>query len=198
MANLCLSEFIITAEHSALVEFTNKLDSWMQSNKSLSEILKKSEVKFDDTLLFNGGYVNCFELIDTNLYIYIDFRWSPSVEPIKLLLQKYLPNASFVYTAEEPGMCLYMTTNPDYIGKYFFDNFQETSELSEIEKILYDSHPEIHCSFSQIAAEKVKEIIHILIPTTESITKIDTLLTKWEESHFNEVAHFHKWEEGEC
>lgn len=198
MANICMSEFIITAEHSALVEFTEKLDNWMNSSKSLYEILKLSEIEFDDSLLVNGGYVNYFDLVDTKLYIDIDFKWSPAIEPIRLILKKYLPEASFVYTAEEPGMCLYMTTNPDYIGKYFFDNFQETSELSETEKILYDSHPEIHCSFSQIAAEKVKEIIHILIPTTKSITKIDTLLTKWEESNFNEMAHFHKWEEGEC
>ncbi len=54
--------------------------------------------------------------------------WGPMLKMWLDIIDKYCPGAEFVYTAEESGNGLYQTNDPDYIGKYYVDSWENEVE----------------------------------------------------------------------
>lgn len=49
--------------------------------------------------------------------------WGPMNELWLALIDKYIPEAKLIYTAEESGMCVYISNDPDMFGKYYIDSW---------------------------------------------------------------------------
>lgn len=49
--------------------------------------------------------------------------WGPMNELWIALIDKYIPGAKFIYTAEESGMEVYITNDPDMTSKFYIDSW---------------------------------------------------------------------------
>ena len=61
--------------------------------------------------------------------------WSPQLSVYSLLQKKFAPNCKLFFTGEEPGCDVYVTNDPEYIGKWLVD--VETNEDSDCESLWY-------------------------------------------------------------
>ncbi len=84
--------------------------------------------KSDFEKLYCRGYVvdDTFYENVNEITIETETAWEPMLEMWQVLLDKYLPDAEFIYTAAQQGDGIYETNDPDYQGKYVVDVCDES------------------------------------------------------------------------
>lgn len=120
--------------------------------------------------------------------------WAPMIKMWVALINKYLPGGKLIYTAEECSCDVYLTNDPEYAEKYYYDSWGETGSLTNAEKERYEKCEAAHESCEKLSFEELKEIINTLIPQSVGLETEEELLKKWEDSNFRNLAIFHKWE----
>ncbi len=75
------------------------------------------------------GSVNSLEPEDEEtLRLVTETAWGPLNDIWVDLIRKYIPGSRFYYTAEESGMGIYLSNNPDYKNKYCLDSWNDSVE----------------------------------------------------------------------
>ena len=114
------------------------------------------------------------DLHDDQITIYTETAWSPMVQLWVKVLERYLPDAELIYSAEETGCGIFWTNDPTLAGRYCIDSWNND--------IMSD--PELSES------EAVKLLKEQLV-TVEN--DIDTLIKMLEDSDIEDVS-INKWE----
>ena len=147
MPNWCVTDITIHHENEKELEiFYEKLDEWLNHaymendfGSWLGNIVGNSGIGTIDTgketdLRCRGSVIYISEPSDGELTISTETAWVPMIKMWVKLLDKYLPDAELIYTAEEPGCEIYYTNDPSIAGIYMFDIWDDTNidiELSD-------------------------------------------------------------------
>lgn len=205
MPNWCLNCItIIGPSVDATKNFYNLIEEW--SSKQFCD--NRFGLNWLGNIVGNSGIDNPedgkIECRGRMTYIYYDNKreiqidtetaWGPMNEMWTSLIERYLPDGEFYYTAEEPGNEVYLTNDPDYIEKYYFDNWGEERCLTKAEKRRYQKCVDAHESRETLSFDEIKAIINALIPRSIDLETEEELLDKWNESNFRDLAAIHKWE----
>ena len=189
MANWCFTKITINHEdESKLKELERLINEWTSKNYKengfglnwLGNIVGNSSIGTVDenpeTDLRCRGSLQYMECIDNQLIIDTETAWSPMLKMWQKLLDKYLPDAELIYTAEECGAGLYSTNDPCMQGCYYVDNWNIKDVDSDME-----------------ASETyVVEILQKLLETDES--DVEKLIGMFEDSEHSDNMSIHKWD----
>ena len=134
MPNWCWTRITINHESEKEIEKLNKLiDEWTSKDymdngfghEWLGNIVLGSGVGTVDTNaetdLWCRGSITYREVNGNQLLIDTETAWSPILKMWVKLLEKYLPDAELIYTAEECGCGLYSTNDPSMKDCYYID-----------------------------------------------------------------------------
>lgn len=134
MPNWCISTVSIHSNKKEIELLWNKLQEATSANPEgadfgnmwLGNLVLHVGKKWEDVDC-RGAISWMNKTSDNIIDIDVESAWSPQLEPIKLMAEKYAPNASVYYTAEEPGCELYYTNDPDMVGKYIVGTWMHWS-----------------------------------------------------------------------
>ena len=116
--------------------------------------------------------------IDRNgneLIINTETAWAPMMQIWKKVIDKYLPDAEILYTAEECDCGLYYTNDPDVQNHYCIDSW----DCEEIE------------SDYEATEDRVIEVLQELLDTAEN--DIETLFEMFEDSNCFDSMSINEW-----
>lgn len=191
MPNWCFTDITIYHEdENALEDFNIKLDKWISKDymengfghKWLGNIVGNSGIGTIDmgenTDIRCRGLLLDNDLCDNRLHIQTETAWTPMLLMWAKLIDKYLPGAELIFSAEEGGCGLYVTNDPDLEGKYVIDCFDYDKYKIEND--------------SEVSEKYVKEVLQQLLNTTE--TDIDKLMDLFKKSDFTDGIYINKWE----
>lgn len=189
MANWCSTKIIITHESEEKIEELEKLlkncmrTNYMENGFGLNwlgNIVGNSGIGTVDTGkqtdLRCRGYVDYINRCENELTINTETAWVPMLEMWVKLLEKYLPDAEMIYNAEEYGCGICCTNDPDLIGKYVLDSWDDEIE-SEYE----------------MDSETLVKFLQEFMNVTE--TDVEKLLSLTYERDYE--FSIHQWEEKE-
>lgn len=136
MPNWCYTQITISHDDQKEIDkLYNLIEEWTSKNYKQSDfgnywlgnIVGNSGI---DT--WDGDFkIRCRgRLFDLNksekeLYIATETAWTPMLRMWLKILEKYSPDAQLIYTAEEPGCCIYVTNNLDLKDKYIIDDWSD-------------------------------------------------------------------------
>lgn len=193
MSNWCITRINITNNDvNELIKFNDLISLWTSKNYMensfgtdwLGNIVLGAGIGTVDSNLCSDvecrGMITYCELIDNELLIDIESAWRPPLQMLKLLLSKYLPNATLVYDAEESSQNLYETNNPNLKDLYVIEKWSSNQKLDWIE---YDR---------EASMSEVISILQRLLncPNSESLDKMLSLLS---QSEYSESISVNKW-----
>ena len=121
------------------------------------------------SLYFNNGHIS----------LSTETAWAPMMKMWILICDKYLPDATILYTAEEPGMCIYETNDPDVIGMYYIDVWEPPEEF-ENEEPVYEAEEDYTIEFLQRAMKTDESDIEKLLKMADDIEEPWFAIHKWE------------------
>ena len=189
MPNWCSTRITINYEsREKLQELLDLVEKWTKSDYEkngfglswLGNVVGNSGVGTvstgQSTDLHCRGYINSLELFDNQFIIDTETAWTPMLKLWIKVLEKYLPGATLLYTAEECGNNIYYTNDPDLVGCYYIDAWDVPG---------IDSN-------ESVPADKVISILQELLKSTE--TDIDELINLISASEYSEGLAIHKWE----
>lgn len=189
MPNWCETNVYIKHEDSNAIKYLcGKLEEWTNKNymengfghKWLGNVVLGAEVGTVDTDpktdLWCRGRIEDISCNDNEISIYTDTAWSPILGLWIKVVEKYIPGAELTYVACEPGCEVYFTDDPDLIGTYNIDP--------------YDNEEVDYCF--DASEKEVAQMLQKLLKTDES--NIDVLLEKFEESDYSGDIGIHQWE----
>lgn len=146
----------------------------------------------DDFHTDSGESIRCrgsliyYEVNGNSLNITTETAWGPMVRMWVLVCEKYLPGAQIYFTAEECGNCVYETNDPDYIGKYNIDIWDDPPEEFGDEESQYDIEEEYVVEFLQrVLKTDEKDIEKLLERANEELDWVG--IHKWEEVQLDSV-----------
>lgn len=187
MPNWCITN--ITIKHENVNTFEKLLDDWTAKNYCenefglswLGNILGNSGVDFmdEETEKFSvrcRGRICEYYVDGSELLITTETAWDPMLKMWYKIIDHYLPGAELIYTAEEPGMGVYQTSDPALEDCYLID------PLDDLGDIEYNS---------EATKETVVETLQHLLTSEE--TDIDKLLEAFVNSDYKEKLIIHKW-----
>ena len=190
MPNWCITRITINHENeSKLKELEKRITEWTSHNYKesdfglawLGNIVGNSEIGTIDenaeTDLRCRGWLNWMEYNDNQLLIDTETAWVPMLKMWSKLLEKYLPDAELIYSAEECGCELYSTNDPCMKDCYIVDNYDDVDGVE---------------SDWEATQEYVVDILQNLLKTEEN--DIEKLLKMFYESEFYDGMSIHKWE----
>ena len=190
MPNWCMTRITINHEdESKLKELESRITEWTSHNYKesdfglawLGNIVGNSEIGTIDekaeTDLRCRGWLNWMEYNDNQLLIDTETAWVPMLKMWSKLLEKYLPDAELIYSAEECGCELYSTNDPCMKDCYIVDNYDDIDGVE---------------SDWEATQEYVVDILQNLLKTEEN--DIEKLLKMFYESEFYDGMSIHKWE----
>lgn len=189
MPNWCLNRITINHENESKLEKLSKLiDEWTSKDYMengfghnwLGNIVLGSGVGTVDTNeetdLRCRGTITYSELYENQLIIDTETAWSPMLQMWVKVLDKYLPDAELIYSAEECGCGLYSTNDPCMKDCYIIDSW----DIDDID------------SDWAASEETVRITLQELLDTTE--TDIEKLLQMFEDSEHSDNMSIHKWD----
>ena len=191
MPNWCYTTITINHEdENKLKELENKIDELTSYNytdngfglKWLGNIVGNSGIgtinENSETDLRCRGSITYIENFGEQIIIDTETAWTPMLRMWVKLLEKYLPDAELIYSAQECGCEIYSTNDPDMVGKYIIDiwDYDEIGMESE-----WDA-----------TESSVVEFLQDLLKTENN--HIDELLKMFEESDLTEHMTVHKWD----
>lgn len=189
MPNWCYTEINIHHNNKKeLKKFYNLIQKWTSKNYKengvglqwLGNIVGNSGIgtidKRQNTDLFCRGKLNYIELNEDNISLGTETAWEPMLQMWLKLLEKYLPNAEFIYSAEEYNCALYITNDPNIVNKYNvatwdIDDFEAEYAITE-----------------ELLTTKLQKLLN----TTK--TNITTLLQMLQKSEYSQDVCIHQWE----
>ena len=118
MANTCMTTVTINGDQDELKCLAKIIDEAMNDPDPtrrgwLGHLLCDYEKEVS-----HRGEISYFEETDDQLFLDIETAWSPMMGPIKLIVERYAPNAEIIFTAEEPGSEIFVSNDPCVIGMY--------------------------------------------------------------------------------
>jgi len=136
MPNWCYTNITINHENETEVEKLEKLiNEWTSKNhmpngfdnKWLGNVVLGSGVGTVDTdketdLRCRGTIIDYYRT-GNELVISTETAWSPMLKMWVKVLEKYLPDAELIYSADECGFDINDTNDPDLVGKYILDYY---------------------------------------------------------------------------
>ena len=189
MPNWCFSSINIHHDNqSQLEDFMKLLELWTSSNAMengfgtswLGNIVLHSGVGTIDTRTDSDlrcrGALNALELCDGYICLQTETAWAPMLLMWKKIVDKYLPDATIYYTAEEDNCGFFVTNDPYYVGKYVIDAY----DIDDIE------------SDWEASEEEAIKTLQKVLETDE--TDITILLEAFEESDVSDRMSIHQWE----
>ena len=198
MPNWCYTNITINHESEAEVEKLEKLiEEWTSKDympngfghKWLGNVVLGSGVGTVDTDkatdLRCRGTICDYYRNGSELTINTETAWSPMMQMWVKILEKYLPGAELVYTAEEPGNGVWCTNDPALVNKWVIDYYGDGDIESDWEA----------------SEDTVREVLQELLNTTETdVDKlvrmawdedVDISVNKWDWTDLDEVV---SWE----
>jgi len=147
MSNYCATYIRIVGDHKE-VDLLYRLLEWAKEKVpngwigEIGNLLGVTDV-IDGFAYYRGtkNYIACrsrieeIDLDGNELDINVGDAWSPQLSVYSLLQKKFAPNCKLFFTGEEPGCDVYVTNDPEYIGKWLVD--VETNEDSDCESLWY-------------------------------------------------------------
>lgn len=129
MANWCFSRVTIVGPEEEITKLDQKIDEIPRGENDKYGLWLGSILKFlgdwkdedENPPCSCRGTLNYKEAFKDTLTLDIESAWSPHLGAISRLVNRYAPSAEIVYEAEEPGMCLYLSNDPDTVGNYCLD-----------------------------------------------------------------------------
>lgn len=189
MPNWCYTNITINHEDkNKLKELESKIDEFTSHNyiendfglNWLGNIVGNSGIGTVDenpeTDLSCRGSITYIESYENQLVINTETAWAPMLKMWVKLLEKYLPDAELIYSAEECGNGLYSTNDPCMKDCYVIDVW----DVNEVE------------SDWEASEYTVVILLQKLLKTENS--NIDELLRMFEESDFSYRMSIHKWD----
>jgi hypothetical protein len=188
MANLCSTDItLLSSDQAALKKIYDAIEqACSESSYGHAWIGRIGEILGVNRVVNGGSYeldsdkaicsrskVYQADLEDGQLRIYCEDDWSPYLTIYLRILQKFLKDGKLLYTAIEEGCEVYCSNDPDVIGTYVINVYDD--ELEEME--------DCWC----ISEEKVGKLIRKVMDTDE--TDIKKLVTMFEESDFESTIH---------
>lgn len=131
MPNWCSTQiFIKCASAKSAQKFKNTIDelrdkSTNEDKDYIGGLLESAGITHEG-YMHKRGFITYIENDDIFVTITSDDAWAPVLEPWVLLCDKYLFKYELQYYAVEPGMCLYMTNDPDYEDCYYVSTLEES------------------------------------------------------------------------
>ena len=192
MPNWCSTKIIISHEsENKLIAFNKLLDKWTSKDYMpngfghswLGNIVLGSEIGTVDedpnTDIRCRGWISYKDLYANELTIDTETAWAPMLHMWIRLVDKYLPDATIIYNAEEPGCGIYDTNDEDLIGKYILDSWDDNVESD------YEMEEETLIRELQRIIGTTETDINKLIKMTED-DDYDFSIHKWEYKNINE------------
>lgn len=189
MPNWCYTQIKIKDKN--VETFYKKIEEWTSHNYCengfgntwLGNIVGNSGIDNMDSGDFSvscrGSITDMFMENEDTLAICTETAWSPALRMWRILLNKYLPDATLTFIAEESSMGLYITNDPSYVGNYIIDTYDE----------------EIIDYMDNVSESRLREYLMDLLHTDEH--DIDKLLKMKEESVLDDAFSVHQWEKVE-
>lgn len=124
MANYCTTTIkIMHDDMDALNTLKKNIVKWVSSedwrkDKGLDLLVQNSGIKSASGFACDGYITAMKEPVDGILEITTDTKWIPMMQLWQAIVDKYLPDAALLYTASEPGFCIFETNDSSYVGKY--------------------------------------------------------------------------------
>lgn len=189
MPNWCSTTITINCQNEQkLKRFEEKLNEWMKGTENgfgdawLGNIVINSKIgtvnENSETDLRCRGSVVYMERFENQLVIDTETAWSPMLQMWQKLLEKYLPDAELIYSAEECGCGLYCTNDIELAGRYRIEIWGN-----------------INISYDNCWDASEKEVIGFLqklLKTSE--TNLDVLMSELKKSKFVDDIYIHQWE----
>lgn len=204
MPNWCFTSITIGhKDKDRLIDFYNKVEGWLKKSYKpndfdsysegwLGNIVGNANLSYWDkakgdfaTDLRCRGYVTNLELSGNAIHINTETAWGPMMRMWDLLCKKYLEDAEIWFTADEPGNCVYVSNDPDTIGKYNIEMYDEPPE----------GYEEIENDW-EVSEKGAVEILQKAFKTEES--DISKLIEMAEESGWIAVNQYSQLELSEC
>lgn len=163
-------------------DFDKYSEGWLGNivgNSGLAKWVKNGEREDFEPNISCRGYVTDIAFHDSNITINTETAWSPMMKIWDMLRERYLPDAEIFFTAEECGNLLFVSNDPDTIGKYYIDVYDEPPEDCEEIEMEYEASKDYAIQLLQKAFK-----------TDE--TDIDKLIEMANDSEWITV---HEWEE---
>ena len=201
MPNWCYTNIDIThTDKNKLKEFYDRIEAWTSKDYSengfgtnwLGNVIGNSGVaEYNNEkggfITSDGKNLSCRGSVlflgyneDGIIRMSQEDAWSPNLKLWKMVLDKYLPDATLIYTAEEPGCGIYETNNQDYEDKYIIDIYGDLPDDMNWES-MYEASEETVIQFCQDALKTDETDITKLL---EMVSDLDWVgINKWE--HFD-------------
>ena len=133
MSNSCFSRVIIVGPEEEITLLDNKIDEIPRGEHDKYGLWLGSILKYlgdwkeedENAPCSCRGTLNYKEAYKDTLTLDIESAWSPHLGAISRLVDRYAPGAEILYEAEEPGMRLYLSNDPDTVGKFYVDVWDE-------------------------------------------------------------------------
>ena len=124
---------------------------------------------------------------DEQITFYVSDAWCPHLKAFKLIAEKFAPTAELIFSAEEPGCLLFVSNDPSYNDRYYFDNWNECEfdyesnfDMSE-DELLNSLIPAVNRKFEkEFGGQKIKtyeDLVKFIEQTDQEFS-----IHKWEES----------------
>lgn len=122
------------------------------------------------------GRMTYKDLADNQLLIDTETAWSPMLKMWIALVERYLPDAEIIYTADECGCGLYCTNDPTLENCYIIDSW----DIDEVESDWEASEKTVIKTLQKLLNSKKR--------------KIDALLKEFEDSEYSDGMSINKWD----
>ena len=190
MPNWCHTDIYIHSENkNQLSELDMLIDEWTKENYMdngfgldwLGNIVGNSGIGTVDTNpetdLRCRGRLEYKDFYENTLHITTSTAWAPMLKMWQKLVDKYVPDAEIIYSAEEFGNGLLETNDPVYDGLYYIDSLRDDVETD------YEA-----------TEDDVRKVLQKLLGTDEN--DLDDLLWALDDSNIDDI-YIHKWIIGE-
>ena len=211
MPNWCYTSINIrTDKKGGLVPFANKVDAWVKEGTKIKNswdnswlgLLVEKGLEIDPV---DGPYEcrGSFYDFDINpdgdeISVGTETAWAPMLEMWYSLVEKYCPEGTrILWTAEESGMGIYVSNDPDYENKFYIDSWGEIEpewvvdedDARDVAQEVYDKYGNSDSNDfirNATGCKRVgKKIAQNFIKTAPMGKIIDFVETMWEEAELS-------------
>lgn len=171
MSNMCSTSINICSCDKELDALWSKLEEIKKAESediSLSCILEN--IGEDPNSIECRGYITCLERREGYIVLNTESVWSPALDPVVMLCDRYAPSATILYRAVEAGAGIYETNDLNLVGSYLIDIWD------------HDGLPEVLSSieFEFFEPNKAKELLVKALGVDMPLEDlVDSVLEKW-------------------
>lgn len=143
---------------------------------------------------------------EQELHLFTETAWCPILQMWQRIVDRYLPDAEIFFAAEETGMGIFVTNEPDLEDCYVVDVYGDV-KLPDLERVSCMALEPDCCdgvwlrsgqnsnlleSNWEATGEEVRELLQKLLST--DIRDIPVLLEQFQKSEYQDKMSIHLWE----